>query len=311
MKSTKLKKRNKIVKDTKLFYMYISPWLFGLIAFTLFPMVISLVFSFTNVKIANATQAKLNFVGFKNYIDILRFDKDFIRSIRNTFTYATIKVAFILILGLLIALLLNSKIAGKKIFRTMIYLPAIIPVVSVALLWKLIFTGNEMNIANFFLSYLGIAPVNFFGTATSSMATVIFIGIWGGLGPVMLILIAALQGVSKEMIEASELDGAGVFSKFFYIILPTISSSLFFVGLTNMIGSIQAYAEIKLLTNGGPGISTITMNMIIVQNAFNNLGKKTLGYASAQGWIVFLISLVFTIIFLKTVNKKVYYEEGA
>ena len=306
MKRSKTKKR-----EALLFYAYISPWLIGLAAFTIAPLMISLILSFTNVKMGGATSGNLDFIGLKNYLDIFTNDADFMTSIGNTFTYAIVKVFFIVLFGLLIALLLNSKVIGKKVFRTMIYLPAIIPVVSVALLWKLIFTGNEMNVANFFLSYLGLAPVDFFGSGPMAMGTIIFIGIWSGLGPTMLILLAAIQNISKEMMEAAELDGAGPFVKFFSLILPTISSSIFFVTLTGMIGSLQAYAEVKLLTNGGPGVSTLTMNLLITQNAFNNLGRKTLGYASAQGWVVFTISLIFTVIFIKTMNKKVHYETPA
>jgi ABC-type sugar transport system permease subunit len=190
----------------------------------------------------------------------------------------------------------------------MIYLPAIIPVVSVALLWKMIFTGGNLNIANFFLSYLGLEPVNFFGNAYSAMTSVILVGVWSGLGPVMLIILAGIQGISKEMVEAAELDGAKALAKLRYIVIPTISPTLFFVALTGMIGSLQAYAEIKLLTGGGPGISTTTMNLMIVDNAFNNLGRKTLGYASAQGWIAFFFSLILTIVFIRIMNKRVHYE---
>ncbi|MDX9691060.1 MAG: sugar ABC transporter permease [Acholeplasmataceae bacterium] len=303
-------KKSKLNQDTKLFYLYISPWLIGLTLFTLVPMLLSLTFSFTSVKMASATTENINFIGLKNYIDLFTNDSDFVRSISNTFVYAGFKVIFTVMIALFIALLLNGKVIGRKWFRTMIYLPAIIPVVSVALLWKMIFTGNEMNIANFFLSYLGLAPVNFFGSASSSMGTLIFIGVWSGLGPVMLILLASIQGIPQDMVEAAELDGVNALSKLRYIIIPTISPTLFFVALTGLIGSLQAYAEIKLLTDGGPGVSTLTMNLLIVRNAFNNLGRKTLGYASAQGWIAFGFSMILTIFFLKTVNKRVHYETG-
>lgn len=304
------KVRKKKLSDSRLFYIYISPWLIGLTCFTLFPMVLSLIFSFTNVKMSSATTAPLEFVGLKNYIDIFKNDQDFLRSIFNTFIYAFAKVFLTVVIGLLIALLLNASIPGRKFFRTMIYMPAVIPVVSVALLWKLIFTGNELNIANYVLSLFGLGPYHFFGNEIIAMLTVIFVGVWSGLGPVMLILLAALQGISQDLLEAAELDGANSFKKFIHIILPSISPSILFVTITGLIGSLQAYAEIKLLTGGGPGNATTTMNLVIVNNAFNNLGRKTLGYASAQGWIVFTIILIFTIVFLRLANKRVYYESG-
>lgn len=292
------------------FFMYISPWLIGFACFTIVPMVLSMIYSFTDVKMATVNSAKLNFINFKNYIYIFTEDKDFQRAILNTLTYAFVKVVLLVIFALLLALLLNRKVFGRKAFRVLIYLPAVIPVVSVSLLWKLIFTGGENNVANYFLSYLGLAPVNFFGNATSAMGTIIFVGIWSGLGPTMLILLAAIQGVSSDLLEASELDGANAFHRLIYIIIPTISKALVFVVLTSLISSLQAYAEVKLLTEGGPGNATTTMSLLIVANAFKTLGNKTLGYACAQGWVVFLMTFVFGLVYVLLSTKKEKQIEG-
>lgn len=292
------------------FFMYISPWLIGFACFTIVPMVLSMIYSFTDVKMATVNSAKLNFINFKNYIYIFTEDKDFQRAIFNTLTYAFVKVCLLVIFALLLALLLNRKVFGRKAFRVLIYLPAVIPVVSVSLLWKLIFTGGENNVANYFLSYLGLAPVNFFGNKTSAMGTIIFVGIWSGLGPTMLILLAAIQGVSSDLLEASELDGANAFHRLIYIIIPTISKALVFVVLTSLISSLQAYAEVKLLTEGGPGNATTTMSLLIVANAFKTLGNKTLGYACAQGWVVFLMTFVFGLVYVLLSTKKEKQIEG-
>lgn len=291
--------RKKILR----FFAYISPWLIGFTAFTIIPMGMSLIYSFTDAKMVTVNSEPLNFVGLKNYFLIFTEDKDFQRAILNTLIYSVIKVALLVIFSLLIALLLDKKIIGRKVFRVMIYLPAVIPVVSVALLWKLIFTGGEFNIINYFLSYLGIAPVNFFGNGVSAMGTVIFVGIWSGLGPTMLIVLAAIQGVPKDLLEAASLDGANSVQRLIHIIIPCISKALIFVILTSLISSLQAYAEVKLLTEGGPGNSTTTMSLLIVSNAFKTLGKKTLGYACAQGWLVFAFTLVFGIIYVKLSTK--------
>lgn len=295
MKRSSRTERKKILR----FFAYISPWLIGFTAFTIVPMVLSLIYSFTDAKMSTVNSSPLNFVGFQNYINIFTSDTDFQRAILNTLIYSAIKVALIVVFAVLLALLLDRKILGRKAFRVMIYLPAVIPVVSVALLWKMIFTGGEFNVINYFLSYLGLAPVNFFGDAASSMGTVIFVGIWSGLGPTMLIVLAAVQGVPKELMEAAELDGANAFQRLIHIIIPCISKALVFVILTSLISSLQTYAEIKLLTDGGPGNSTTTMSMLIVSNAFKTLGKKTLGYACAQGWLVFILTLGFSITYVK------------
>ena len=303
-KLTRKKHFNPEKRKTMLFFAYISPWLIGLLCFTVIPIVISFILSFTNVSMMNFSTDPWEFVGIDNYIDILTEDTYFQRAILNTFVYAFVKVFLLTFIALLIALLLNKKIVGRKVYRILIYLPSVIPVVSVAMLWKMIFTGNEENIISFALSFLGIQPINFFGSEFSSMSTIIFIGIWNGLGPTMLILLAGIQGIDSEIVEASELDGVNVFQKFFHIVLPSLYPTLFFVILTGLISSLQAYAEVKLLTNGGPGISTLTTSLLIVQNAFNSIGKKTLGYASAQGWIIFVLTLVLTLIYMTANNAK-------
>lgn len=286
------------------FFAYISPWLIGFSLFTIFPMVLSLIYSLTDVKMATANSQPLNFIGLQNYIRLFTEDENFHQAISNTLVYSFVKVAFLVVLAVLIALLMDRKLLGRKVFRVMIYLPAVIPVVSVALLWKLIFTGGEFNVVNFFLSYLGLEPVNFFGTGTSAMGTIIFIGIWSGLGPTMLVVLAAIQGVPRDYLEAAELDGANAFRRLIHIILPGISKTLVFVILTSLISALQSYAEVKLLTEGGPGNSTMTISMLIVSNAFKTLGGKTLGYACAQGWLLFAMTLVFGIAYVKLSSNK-------
>lgn len=302
--SEKRKLSHKERHNRKMFFLYISPWLIGLSLFTVVPLCLSFLYSFTDVKMATLRSEPINFVGLQNYINIFTQDTDFQQAILNTLVYAFVKVALLVILALLFALMLNRKIFGRKTFRVMIYLPAVIPVVSVALLWKLIFTGGEFNIANYLLSYLGLAPVNFFGSGSSAMGTIIFIGVWSGLGPTMLILLAAIQGISQNVIEASELDGVNSFQKLIHIIVPSISKSLVFVILTSLISSLQAYAEVQLLTEGGPGNSTMTMSLLIVNNAFKTLGNKTLGYACAQGWIVFIITFGFALAYILLSRKE-------
>lgn len=285
------------------FFAYISPWLIGFAAFTIIPMVLSLIYSFTDVKMATISSEPLSFVGFDNFVRIFTEDADFLQAILNTLIYSFVKVALLVILAVLVALLLDRKILGRKVFRVMLYLPAVIPVVGVALLWKLIFTGGEFNVVNYFLSYLGLAPVNFFGDGVSAMGTIIFIGIWSGLGPTMLIVLAAIQGIPKDILEAAQLDGANSFQKLIHIIIPSISKTLVFVVLTQLISSLQTYAEVKLLTEGGPGNSTLTMSMLIVSNAFKTLGNKTLGYACAQGWLVFAMTFIFGVAYVKLSKK--------
>lgn len=301
------RKKHKISRTEKSnrihFFLYISPWLIGFACFTIVPLVMSFIFSLTNVVMANVSSEPLEFIGFDNYKAIFTGDDDFKKAILNTFMYAGIKVLLIVLLSIVFALMLNRKFFGSRAYRVLIYLPAVIPAVSVALLWKLIFTNGTNNVANFILSYIGIAPVNFFQTSSSSWATIIFIGVWSGLGPTMLIVLAAVQGVNQELLEASELDGANAFHRFINIIIPAISKALIFVILTSLISSLQAYTEVKLLTEGNH--DTNTMSLLIVNNAFRTLGNKTLGYACAQGWLVFLFTFTFGVIYVLLSKDKV------
>ncbi|HIY97236.1 MAG TPA: sugar ABC transporter permease [Candidatus Borkfalkia excrementigallinarum] len=288
------------------FYLYITPWIVGFLCFTAIPMIFSLYMGFTNATILGIGTDATQFVGFSNYELIFTKDPVFIKSIANTFIYTGLRVFFAIAVSLLFALLLNTDIPGKKLFRTMIYLPAIIPVVGSALLWQLLF-NYDMSIFNTFFNALGLPSYNFL-SYDHALFSVVFMSVWTGIGPTMVIILAALQGVPSEYIEAAKLDGAGVVRRFSFIVFPLISSSLIFLAITGVIGALQAYAEMDLLTGGGPGDATITMTMQVVGNAFSS-DAKGIGYASAQSWFIFVLVMALTMLFMKINNKFVYYGD--
>lgn len=303
-----LKKRlSSRTREELTFYKYISPWIIGFICFTLIPMVTSIIYSFNKVTVLSLGKRPPKFVGFENYIRIFTKDTMFVKSIGITFLYAFIRVFAGTFISLLVALLLNKKLKGRNFFRTMIYMPAVIPIVGSAMLWQLLFS-NDMSLFNYLLSFIGIGPVNWL-SYNNALGSVLFMSIWCGIGPTMTIMLAALQGVPGELIEAAEIDGAGPIRKFFYITVPMISSSLLYVIVTGLIGALQAYGEMKLLTGGGPGGATTTMTMLVVGNAFSDDGLG-MGYASAQAWIIFMITIIFTLIFFKTSSRHIYYAGG-
>lgn len=289
------------------FYKYISPWILGFLAFTLLPMIVSLVFSLTRVTVLGLGRTPTKFIGFDNYIRVFTKDTLFVKSIFTTFYYSFFRVLICVFLSLLLALLLNQKLKGRNFFRTMIYMPAVIPIVGSALLWQLLFS-NDMSLFNYAFSFLGIAPVKWLNY-DHALWSVLLMSIWCGLGPTMTILLAALQGVPQDLIEAAEMDGCGPVRKLFHIIIPMISSSLLYVCITGFIGALQAYGEMKLLTGGGPGGATTTMTMQVVSNAFSNDGLG-MGYASAQAWVIFGVTIIFTAIFFKVTDRHVYYAGG-
>ena len=290
------------IRSARKFYLFISPWLVVFLLFTIIPMVFSLVMSFTSAKVTTLTTRPLEFLGIDNYVRMFTVDTRFLRAICNTLIYSLARVFFGVLLALLFALLLNTKIFGRKVFRTMIYLPAVIPIVGSTLLWKLMIF-QDRNIVSYILSLLGLGNIDFL-SPSMALGTVVAINIWSGVGPSMLIILAGLQNVPQDLIEAATLDGAGPFTRFRKIVLPMLSSTLFFVLITGMISAFQAYAEVELLTGGMS--ETVTMAMLVVDNAFA-LDAYGIGYASAQGWFIYMLTLVFTAIFFAVSRRKVYY----
>lgn len=288
------------------FFCYISPWLIGLLFFTLLPMIISLVLSFTETQVATMTRQPLKFVNFDNFIWLFTKDNAFIKSIGNTFYYAIVRVVLGIVCSVGLAVLFNKDIIGKKVFRTMLYAPSLVPVVASTLLWRLLITQDKNLLSNF-LGSIGIYNFQALSQETA-MLTVIFISLFNGVGPTMIIVLAALQGVPKELEEAAIVDGASPTYIFWKITVPMISSSLMFVSLTGFIGALQAYADVKLLTGGGPQNATITMAMCVVGNAFA-MDSFGVGYACAQAWVVFVIILIFSLIYFRMLKKQVYYGD--
>ena len=291
-------------QETRNFYLYITPWLIGFSLFTIIPMISSLVYSLQTISVLDLGVGG-TFVGLQNYKDIFK-DDIFIASIGNTFFYAFAKTFIALALALTFSILLNQKFKGNKIARILVYLPAIIPTVASVMVWAQLFS-KDFSLINYFLSFFGVAPIDWM-SYQNSMGSVLLMGIWTTIGPNMLICLAALQGVPNELLEAAELDGAGSIRKLFSITIPTISPTLFFISLTGIIGGLQAYAEMQLLV--GATDKTLTMAWNVILNAFSLDGTKTMGYACAQAWVLFVIIIIFTGIYFKVSNKFIYYSDG-
>ena len=291
-------------KETGAFYLYISPWLIGFTLFTLVPLVCSIYFSlFSFKKLDLAMGNELTFVGLENFKDILFNNDVFYVAIGNTFYYSIIRVFVGCILSFIFASLLNKKIWGKRLFRVLIYVPAVIPIVGSSIVWKGLF-DERFSFFNFLLSIIGVAPIDWLGT--NAMGSVLFMSIWCGIGPTMIIILAALQSVPQDLIESSTIDGANAWQRYMHIVLPTISPTILYVLITGFIGTLQAYSEFDLVTGGGPGYKTTTMSMLVIRSMDN----EGLGYACAMAWIICFIVLVFTLVFFAISKGKVYYREG-
>jgi multiple sugar transport system permease protein len=225
----------------------------------------------------------------------------FVKSIFNTFIYAFFRVGFSLLWAFLVALAINRKFRGNTLLKLLIYIPCVLPAVASGLLFQLAFFQEKSIFVYLVHSVFGGKEFAL-NTRQLAMPSLIITGTVYGVGGNMILLLAALNGVPQDVMEAALLDGATSWQKFFKITLPMISSTLFFMLVTGFIGALQAYAEIELVV--GKSEYTMTMAMFVVDNSFYGIG---IGYALAASWVIFFIILIFTLVFYKSTIKRVYF----
>lgn len=283
------------------FYIFLAPWLLGFLAFTLFPMVASLGLSLTRYNAIKPPE----FIGLGNFA-LLYKDPIFWKSLRVTFVYTGLYVPLQLGISLLLAVLLNMRVPGMRTIRTVYYLPAILPAVVTGLVWIWLF-NPDFGLFNFLLYKLaGIQGPNWLGSERWVMPALIISGLWG-MGAGVIIFLAALQSISKEFYEAAELDGAGIFGRFWNITIPMLSPVILYNLLIGIIGALQTFERIYVMTEGGPNYASYFYNLYLYDNAF---GYFKLGLASAQAWILFVIIMLLTVLALRSSGRWVYYSGG-
>jgi multiple sugar transport system permease protein len=279
--------------------LFISPWIIGFSVFQIYPIYKSIYYSFCQYDVLNPPI----FVGLKNYSSLFH-DEVFLKSIVSTGIYTIMAIPLSMIVSLFFAILLNQKIFGRGIFRTIYFLPSLVPMVALAILWKWMFNG-ENGILNYFLGLFGIPGPNWLGSTMWATPSIVLTGIWG-VGGSIVIYLAALQDVPRSLYEAAEIDGAGWFSKVRHITLPMISPVIYFNLILGIIGCLQVFAVPYIMTSGGPARSTYYYTMYLFDNAFSFL---KMGYAGAMAVLLFIIILVVTFIVTKITASKVYYAE--
>lgn len=285
--------------DRKKFYIFIAPWLIGFVLLTLGPMIYSLYMSFCEW---NGISDAGVWIGLRNYIDIFFNDKDFWQSLGVTFLW-TAFLPIGIIFALFLANLLNKDIRFIPMFRTIIYIPVIVPAVANCLLWLWLY-NPEVGFFNMVLEKLGLPKSYWLMSKDTVMLSLVIMSLWQ-VGGNVVIFLAALQGVPKDLLEAAEIDGAGDVVKYFKITLPMISPAIFFQLVMGVVGALQVFNQAALMTDGGPQKSTFFYVYFIYQEAFVNYN---MGYASALAWVLFMIVLVITVFLVKYVGKSVYYE---
>jgi multiple sugar transport system permease protein len=280
-------------------YLFISPWIVGFAIFTAGAIGASFVISLTNWSMIGNPR----FIGVENYKRIVN-DKFFWQSLKVTSIYL-LNVPLNLIIGLLLAILLNQKIKGLSIYRSIYYLPSVTAGVAVSLLWLWIF-NPRFGIINLLLSYIGIKGPAWLSDEHWALPALIIMSTWG-VGGSMLTYLGALQGIPTQLYEAAILDGAGIWDRFKYITIPMITPVILLNLIMGIINSFQTFTQAFVMTNGGPNYATLFYVLYLYQQAFRWFN---MGYAAALAWILFLIILVCTIVIFKTSARWVYYERS-
>lgn len=288
-------------KSERTGYLFILPWLLGLLLFTIGPMLFSLLLAFSKWDIITGVKS-IEWVGLDNFRAIFQDDL-FYQSLKVTFVFALVSVPLYQILSLLAAMLLNMRSRGMKLFRLIYFMPSVIPAVAVSMMWVMIF-NPEYGILNQALALFGIQGPAWLQDPSYALGALIVMGIWG-IGNTIIIYLSGLQGVPEEMYEAAELDGAGRLRRFASITLPMISPTIFFNLIMGIIGGFQYFTQAFVMTNGGPLNSTLFYNLYLYNKAFQDY---EMGYASALSWILFVIILVFTLLVIRSSSMWVYYQ---
>ena len=297
MKKTSIK----LNKEWLTGYLMIFPVVAGLLVFYIYPIFKVIIDSFYEVGSFN----KRSFVGLDNYLTMFN-DPKMWSSLFNTFSYVIVIVPGTIIISLILAALLNTKIKGRGFFRVIYFIPAITMGAAVAMIWKWMYNSDH-GIINAILNELGFDSVNFLTNPNTALLSICLVSIWINVGYNMIILLAGIQGISKTYYEAASIDGASPVKQFFGITLPLVTPTLFFVLITNLIGTFQTFDTIYMMIkeSGIAMEATQSMVMYFFRNAFS-YSKK--GYASALAVFLFLIIMLVTLIQMKLQKKWVNYE---
>jgi len=292
---TKLARREALA-----FYLFISPWLLGFLAFTLYPMLASAYYSLTVYNVVD-----MKFVGIQNF-QALVTDDLFYKSLWVTAKYTFVGVPLGITLALAVAVLLNQKVPFLSFWRTIYYLPSVITGVAVALLWKWVLNPQYGLLNYLIFEPLGIEGPRWFWSETWVIPAYWIMGLWG-VGGTMVIYLAGLQNVPTALYEAAEIDGASAWQRFFKITIPMISPVILFTLVTNLIYTLQVFTQVYVVSDGmgGPSYASLVYVLYLFLNGFRWF---RLGYASALAWVLFVIIVVLTLLMLRASRNLVYYE---
>ena len=278
---------------------FTSPAIIGLLWFTAYPLLASLYYSFTSYSMFGS----IRWIGLVNFTDLFT-DSNWWLSLYNTFYLLIFSVPLGILIALGMALLLNAKVRGITLYRTIFYLPSIIPIVAAAVVWNYVL-NPQYGVLNNILGIFGINGPGWLSSPDWAKPALILISLWG-VGNLMIIMLAGLQDVPQDLYDASRVDGAGVWARFRNVTLPFLSPHLLFALVTGLIAAFQYFAPAYVLSNGEgtPAGSTLISSLYLYQNAFRFF---KVGYASAMAWVLFIIVVVCTLLVFRFVGRHIYY----
>ena len=312
------RRRARVLRKNLAGYTFIAPWLLGLLAFQAYPLVASFYFSFTRYNVMTPP----SWIGTQNYLNMLTKDPVYWKSVSNTFYYVGIAVPLGLTSALTLALLLNMGVGGIGIYRTIYYLPSIVPPVAGTLVWVLILNPAD-GLLNSVLQSLGIAkPPGWFLSATWSKPGLILLSLWGA-GRSTLVFLAGLKDIPESLYDAAKIDGANGWGRFWLVTLPLLTPVILFNLIMGIIGSFGVFTSAVVagsrpgggggqgsggITSGGPLQSMLMYMMLLYRHAFRYFD---MGQASAMAVTLFLVILCLTLLLMRTSGRWVYYEAAS
>ena len=284
-------------------YLFLAPWLIGLMFITIGPMIASAYLSFTNYDILSSPK----WIGLDNYIQMFTADPRFLQALKVTFTYVWVSVPLLLVFALLLAVALNEGIKGLAFYRAVFYLPSLLGAnVAIAILWRQVFGGQ--GILNGALGAIGIQGPNWIADPAYAIVSLIALHLWT-FGSAMVIFLAGLRQIPKDLYEAASVDGANRIRQFFSISLPMITPVIFFNVVLNVISSFQAFTPAFIISQGtgGPVDSTLFYSLYLYIKGFKELN---MGYAAAMAWVLLIIIAIQAAFLFWTSRKWVFYGDA-
>ena len=288
-------------RETATGYSLILPWILGFLIWNLGPFVASFYLSFTQYNILQPPE----FIGFDNYVEMFTGDRNFWPVLRFTVLYSLINVPLGLLAALLTATLLNQDVRGLGAWRTIYYLPAVLPAAATALLWRWMFASNGLinSVISPALNLFDLERPTWFTDVDLVLPSYIIMGLWGVFGANTVILLAGLKNIPRDLYDAATVDGAGRVRKYLNVTIPMLSSTMFYVLITSIIASLQTFTQAFFIDQ--PRRAGTFMNVYVYEQAFE---QSKMGYASALGWLMVVVILLFTLLVFRSSAAWVYYE---